>query len=152
MKKGLLALSILTLILSFCSNPSADLVLKNGQVYTVEKDQPWASAIVITGNKIVAVLEDDKDVSKFIGPSTRVIDLEGQFVMPGFIDAHVHFAGYAAQQHDIQLMNVDNEEGLVNELQRVVENVGPGEWITGGDWSGAILWEQERESWIGQKW
>lgn len=151
MRKGLLVLLISTLLLNACTKSSADLVLKNGQVYTVEENQPWASAVVITGNKIVAVLEEDEKISKFIGPSTKVIDLEGQFVMPGFIDAHVHFAGYAAQQHDIQLMNVDDDEGLVKEIQRVVENVGPGEWITGGDWSGAILWMQGRGELDGPK-
>jgi hypothetical protein len=140
MKKRLLALSILILLVNAYTKSSADLVLKNGQLYTVEENQPWASSIIITGNKIQAVLEDDEEASKFIGPSTQVIDLEGQFVMPGFIDAHVHFAGYAAQQHDIQLMNVGNDEGLVKELQRVVGNVGPSEWITGGDWSGAMLY------------
>ncbi|MFC2165779.1 amidohydrolase [Acidobacteriota bacterium] len=140
MKKEFLALFILIALFSACSKPDADLILKNGQIYTVEEAQPWASAIVIKGNKIVAVLENDSETSKYIGSSTQVIDLKGQFVMPGFIDAHVHFAGYAAQQHDIQLMNVNDDDGLLKELQSVVENVGPDEWIMGGDWSGAIQW------------
>ena len=144
MKKKFLIFSVLLVFFSACSKPVADLVLKNGQVYTLEESMPWASAVVISGNKIVVVLEKDSAASKYIGPSTQVIDLEGQFVMPGFIDAHVHFAGYAAQQQDIQLMNVDDDAGLVKEIQRVVKNVGPDEWITGGDWSGAIQWMQGR--------
>ncbi len=144
MNKVLLALLFSIVILCACTNPGADLVLRNAQVYTLEEEQPWASAVVIRGNEIVAVLEDDSEASAHIGPATQVIDLEGRFVMPGFIDAHVHFAGYAAQQHDIQLMHVDDDEGLVKELRRVVENVGPGEWITGGDWSGAIQWMEGR--------
>ncbi|MFC2142661.1 amidohydrolase family protein, partial [Acidobacteriota bacterium] len=144
MNKVLLALLFSIVILCACTNPGADLVLRNAQVYTLEEEQPWASAVVIRGNEIVAVLEDDSEASAHIGPATQVIDLEGRFVMPGFIDAHVHFAGYAAQQHDIQLMHVENDEGLVKELRRVVENVGPGEWITGGDWSGAIQWMEGR--------
>lgn len=144
MKKGLMALLVLLVLASACSSPSADLILNNGQVYTGEEGQPWASAVVIKGDEILAVLEDDEEASRYIGPSTRVIDLEGQFVMPGFIDAHVHFAAYAAQQHDIQLMNVDEDDGLVKEIQRVVANVGPNEWIIGGDWSGAIQWMQGR--------
>ncbi|MFA9453201.1 MAG: amidohydrolase [Candidatus Aminicenantaceae bacterium] len=144
MKKGLMALLVLLVLASACSSPSADLILNNGQVYTGEEGQPWASAVVIKGDEILAVLEDEKEASRYIDPSTRVIDLEGQFVMPGFIDAHVHFAAYAAQQHDIQLMNVDEDDGLVKEIQRVVANVGPNEWIIGGDWSGAIQWMQGR--------
>ena len=122
-KQGILGLVIMILLFSSCKTPLADLVLKNGQVYTLEKNQPWASTIVIKGNKIVAVLDNDSEASKYIGSSTQVIDLEGQFVLPGFIDAHVHFAGYAAQQQDIQLMNVNDDQGLIKELiQYFVEN------------------------------
>jgi predicted amidohydrolase YtcJ len=144
MKKMIMIFIVLLVLFAACSKPAADIILKNGQVYTLEKTLPWASAVVITGNKIVAVLDNDSKASRYIGPSTQVIDLESQFVMPGFIDAHVHFAGYAAQQHDIQLMNVDNDDGLVKEIQRVVKNIGHDEWITGGDWSGAIQWMQGR--------
>ena len=101
MKKNVLLFTVIVLLVAACSKPAADLVLKNGQVFTLEEKMPWASAVVIADNKIVAVLVDNEKVTRFIGPSTQVIDLEGQFVMPGFIDAHVHFAGYAAQQHDI---------------------------------------------------
>lgn len=138
---GICIVLVLTLFFG-CTQQGADLILKNGEIYTVETDQPWASALVIKGNKIIAVLDTDEAAEQYIGPSTQVIDLNGQFAMPGFIDAHVHFTGFAAQQQDIQLMNVDDDAGLVAELSRVVENVGPNEWITGGDWSGAIQWLQ----------
>ncbi|MFC1564258.1 amidohydrolase [candidate division KSB1 bacterium] len=115
--------------------------MKNGEIYTLEDNQPWAAAIVISGNRITAVLDDGEDVEEYIGPDTKVIDLEGKLAVPGFIDAHVHFAGFAAQQHDIMLMNVDTDEGLIEEVKRVVPLVGEGEWITGGQWSGAIQWE-----------
>jgi predicted amidohydrolase YtcJ len=132
---------LLVLITAFsCGKQEAGIVLRNGDIYTVEDDQPWAKAVVISGNKIIAVLDNEKEAGSFIGPATRVIDLQGKLAVPGFIDAHVHFAGYAAQQHDIMLMNVDSDEGLLEELKRVVPLVGEGEWITGGDWSGAIQW------------
>ena len=118
----------------------ADLVIKGGAIYTVEADQPWARGIAISGNKIVAVLDTDTDVAQFIGESTRVVDLGERLALPGFIDTHSHFGGFAAQQHDIMLMNVDSDAGLVEEVGRIVEIVGPGEWITGGAWSGAIQW------------
>ena len=122
------------------TKPAADLVLKNGQIYTLEEDQLWASALVITGNKIIAVLDNSEETDQYIGPATKVIDLKGKFAIPGFIDAHLHFNGFSAQQHDIQLMNVNDDEGLLKELKRVVKNVGKDEWITGGQWSGASLW------------
>ncbi len=128
------------LLFASCFMQKADIVLKNGDVYTVEQDRPWARGMAIKGNKIVSVFESDDEADKFIGPSTHVIDLEGKLAVPGFIDAHVHFTQFAAQQHDIMLMRVDSDEGLKTELRRVVPLVGEGEWITGGDWSGAILW------------
>ena len=135
-------LFFVTLLISLfsCSVQEADIVLKNGDIYTVEEDQLWVKAVVITNNEITAVFNDDSKANKYIGKNTRVIDLKNKLAVPGFIDAHVHFAGFAAQQHDIMLMNVDNNDGLINELKSVVMLVGDGEWITGGDWSGAIQW------------
>lgn len=151
MRKGLLLFLLLAVVFSACSKPHGDLILKNGQIYTQEKDQPWAAAVVIKGNEIIAVLEENSAVEKYTGPATQVIDLEGKMALPGFIDAHVHFAGFSAQQHDIQLMNVADDAGLVNEIRRVVDNVGPDEWITGGDWSGAIQWLEGRGELDGPK-
>ena len=138
------------LILSFslfsfsCGVRKADIILRNGDVYTVEAQRPWAKGLAVKGNKIIAVFDDDRDADAFIRPSTRVIDLSGKLAVPGFIDAHVHFASFAAQQHDIMLMNVESDAGLIGELKRVVPLVGKGEWITGGDWSGAILWNRAK--------
>ena len=143
MRSAIVVLVVAAFALPACSGyrqQDADLILRNGAVYTLEADQPWATAIVVTGNTITAVLADDSDAEAYIGPHTRVIDLEGKLAVPGFIDTHVHFAGFAAQQHDIMLMNVDSDEGLLEELGRVAPLVGEGEWITGGDWSGAIQW------------
>jgi len=140
MRKQTLPVCLLALTSISCGKEKADLVLMNGGVYTVEASQPWAEAVVISGNSILAVLADGKEAESFIGPDTRVVDLDGKLAVPGFIDAHVHFAGFSAQQQDIMLMNVDSDEGLLEELGRVVPLVGEGEWITGGDWSGAIQW------------
>ncbi len=134
-------LLIIVIVNISCSTEKADLVLMNGDIYTLEDDHPWASAVAISGNKIIAVLDSSNEIKKYTGSNTRIIDIEGKLAVPGFIDAHVHFAGFSAQQHDIMLMNVDSDAGLVKEVQRVVPLVGEGEWITGGQWSGAIQWE-----------
>jgi len=136
-----LILSLFLLTITSCKPEPADLILIHGQVYTGEKDTPWAEGIVIRENLIVELLSDEDRYEQFVDSNTQVIDLEWKFACPGFIDTHVHFAGFSAQQHDIMLMNVDSNEGLVNELKRVTSLIGTGEWITGGDWSGAILWE-----------
>lgn len=142
---------ILTLCVVDCSggveNP-ADLILENAAVYTLEAEQPWASAVVITGNTITAVLDSDDETAAFEGPDTRVVDVGGAFIMPGFVDGHTHFAGYGSVWNDADLMAVSEDEGLVAELTRVAAILPQGEWITGGSWDGHRLWEadwRERE-------
>jgi len=153
---------VLVLLLGFsvlaCSatveNP-ADLILKNAAVYTLEADQPWASAVVITGNTVTAVLESDDETAAFEGPNTRVVDLGGAFIMPGFVDSHTHFDGYGPVWNDADLMAVSEDEGLVAELTRVAAILPDGEWITGGAWDGHRLWEadwRERERLKENRW
>ncbi|MCP4709730.1 MAG: amidohydrolase [Planctomycetes bacterium] len=138
--KLVVVLICMLVLVCSCAGPQADLVLINGDIYTLEGDQPWACCVVITGDTITAVLNNKGDADKYIGPGTRIVDLKGNLVTPGFIDSHVHFAGFAAQQHDVMLMNVGDDAGLVKELRRVTALVGKDEWITGGDWEGALQW------------
>lgn len=132
---------IYLVFLSSCSkkNP-ADLILKNGEIYTMEEDQPWAAAVVITGNTITAVLDKSEEADAYIGPKTRVIDLEGKFVVPGFIDGHVHFNRAGELINDANLMTVADDEGLKKEVQRVVNILDDGEWLTGGLWGAYEQW------------
>ena len=67
----------------------ADVVLRNGKIYTADKARSIRQAIAFTGNTIVAV-GDDKDMAPLIGSGTKVIDLGGKLVLPGLIDTHIH--------------------------------------------------------------
>ena len=67
----------------------ADLILKNGQVITVDPQDTVVSAVAAAGNKIICV-GSDEEVLSYSGPETRVIDLQGRSLVPGFIDAHIH--------------------------------------------------------------
>ena len=134
----------------------ADLVLLNGDIYTVNPDYTVAKALVITGNKITAVFKKDKDAKKYIGEQTMVIDLEGKFVTPGIIDGHVHFNRAGALINDANLMTVSDEEGLKKEISRVAELLDDGEWITEGLWGAYEQWAlgdageettEEKETW-----
>ncbi len=71
------------------SNQTADLIFKNGEVYTVDKDRSWEKAVAVKNGKILYV-GDNKGVAAFKGNDTRVIDLKGKMVMPGFTDSHNH--------------------------------------------------------------
>jgi len=134
----------------------ADLVLLNGDIYTVNPDYPVAKALVITGNKITAVFKKDKDAKKYIGEQTTVIDLKGKFVTPGIIDGHVHFNRAGVLINDANLMTVSDEEGLKKEISRVAELLDDGEWITEGLWGAYEQWAlgdageettEEKETW-----
>lgn len=71
------------------SNQAANLIFKNGDVYTVDKDRSWAEAVAVKDGKIIYV-GDNEGVAAFKGTDTRVIDLKGKMLMPGFIDSHNH--------------------------------------------------------------
>lgn len=135
----LLSLLCAVILLS-CAVKKADLILTNGEVYTMEEDQPWASTVVIEGNKITAVLDNAEGLEKYTGPDTRVIDLKGKFVVPGFIDGHVHFNSAGGLINDANLMAVSDNEALKKEMRRVVEILDDGEWITGGLWGAYEEW------------
>ena len=66
-----------------------NLVLKNGAIYTVDKQRTWAQAVAIADRKI-AFVGTSVEVESYIDPDTVVIDLNGRMVLPGFIDAHSH--------------------------------------------------------------
>src|SRR5277367_6979279 len=68
----------------------ADSLILHGRVYTVSASKPWAEAIAIRGEKIIAV-GDNTDIEKLRGANTKVIDAGGRLVLPGFTDCHIHF-------------------------------------------------------------
>ncbi len=147
MKSGFLSLFILiafstTIFLFTGCKPEkkADIVLRNGLIYTVDADRSHAEAIAINGNKLTGVFKNDEDVDKHIGRNTRVIDLNGSFVTPGMIDAHVHFNRAGVLINDANLMTVSDEDGLREEINRVVNILDDGEWITEGLWGAYEQW------------
>ncbi|MCB0057577.1 MAG: amidohydrolase family protein, partial [Caldilineaceae bacterium] len=80
------------------------LLLVNGNIHTMERLLPRASALAIAGAQILAVGGDE--LAALAGRTTRVIDLHGLTVVPGLIDAHLHFLSYGLSLREIDLMNV----------------------------------------------
>jgi len=119
---------------------AADVVFRNGDVYTMDPRRPWARGVAVRGPQIAAVMETDAVPARLIGPATRVIDLGGRLLLPGFIDGHVHFNQAGSLIIDVNLMTVAGDQGLAKEVARVVRVVGPGEWITGGLWGAYEQW------------
>ncbi len=139
----LLSSILIVIFLNACSKrikETADLVLYNANIYTLEESLPKASALVIKGNKILDVCAEDERALKYSGPETRLIDLKGAFVTPGIIDAHVHFNHAGALLNDANLMTVSDESGLRQEISRVASLLGKGEWIAEGLWGAYEQW------------
>jgi predicted amidohydrolase YtcJ len=128
---------VLSISLYAANDPSpvnVDLIITNARIYTVNPHQPWAEAIAITGDKIVAV-GDRKHVEALRSPTTRVIDAGQRLLMPGFVDCHIHF-----MQGSLGLTQVDlNEVTSVAEIQKRVKAYAdshPNEpWIQGMGWT-----------------
>lgn len=116
------------------ANGSADLVLVNGAVYTVDAARRWAGAVAVKGGRIAAV-GTDESVRGLVGPRTEVIDLRGRMVLPGFQDAHVHppASGVEMLQCDLHdLWGLDAYRERIAEYARTHPDL---EWILGGGWS-----------------
>ncbi len=111
----------------------ADLVLTNGRVVTVEESQPEAQAIAITGDRIVAV-GSSADIRPYVGPATKVVDVNGQLVIPGFVEGHGHFTGVGAAQLNLNLMNAHSWDEIVAMVAEAVKTARPGQWIRGRGW------------------
>ncbi|HEY5656126.1 MAG TPA: amidohydrolase family protein, partial [Woeseiaceae bacterium] len=71
------------------SESGADLVITNGAIYTVNDAQPWAEAVAVRNGEIVYV-GDIAGAENLVGKNTQRIDLDGKFMLPGFVDSHMH--------------------------------------------------------------
>lgn len=121
---------------------TADLVLFNGRVFTVEKSLPWAEAIAVRDGKFIAV-GTNAEVKKLIGKDTQTLDLQGKLVLPGFNDAHLHFASGGLYLLGIDLRPARDEKEFVSILKEYIKKLPKGEWVTGGNW--------DHENWPSKK-
>ena len=96
----------------------ADLILHNGVIWTVDEKNPTAQAVAIKDGKFVVVGSNDAAL-KARGPNTRVVDLKGAFVVPGFNDNHVHFAS-AAQFLEFNIMRASTQDQFLARVKEVI--------------------------------
>ena len=113
--------------------PPADLLFKNGNIYTVNDARPKAEAVAIQADRIVFV-GSNGEAQKYVARNTRVIDLGGRTMVPGMTDAHHHLSGVGFREMTLNLEGINNlEDFLVKVKERVVQKK-PGEWVTGRGW------------------
>ena len=95
------------------THKKADLVLKNGVVYTVDRQRSRAQAVAVAGKEIVYV-GNAEGVKDYIGPRTEVIDLAGKMVLPGFIDSHAHASATINEDDSVMLFGLESKEDYVS--------------------------------------
>lgn len=111
----------------------ADLILRNGTVVTMDLARPEATALAISGDRIVAV-GSDAAIERLRGNATRVIDLAGKTAMPGFIDGHAHLTGIGDARIALDLRGARSWDEVVSRVASAVKKARPGEWILGRGW------------------
>jgi predicted amidohydrolase YtcJ len=131
--KKLLPLLLFFAFFSCQPKETADTILMNGNIYTVVGSQKTVQAIAIKGDRIMALGSND-EIEKFQSENTKVIDLEGQFTMPGFIEGHAHFSGLGNTLMNLNFLRSKNWDEIVGMVEEKVKTVKPGEWITGRGW------------------
>ncbi len=133
---ALVAVLITALLAGACSKGDkemADLVLINGAVHTMDQALSVAEAVAVRDGRILRV-GSSSDIGALAGPGTRVIDLSGAAVFPGFTDSHTHFLGGGFALSSIQLRDVRSREEFVARIGAKARELGKGEWILNGDW------------------
>lgn len=130
---SLLLLYFLFLMAGCSRHETADVVFKNGMVYTVNEAQPLVQAVAVKGDTIVFV-GSDKDVEVWIGDNTRVIDLQGKMMTPGFIEGHGHIMGVGYNELNIDLLSTTSYDEIVQLVKAAAAKAKPGQWIVGRGW------------------
>ncbi len=146
---------ILILALIVCMNftacktkESPTLAIVNARIWTGDEAQPWAEAIAINGEKIIHV-GSSEEVRKMLTDSTKLIDAQGQMLVPGFNDSHVHFIDGGFGLSSVSLRDAKTKQEFIDRIAAFVKTVPAGTWILNGDWD-HTNWggELPQASWI----
>lgn len=138
--KSTLFVAIALALLAACSQPApsktdtkADLLLLNGVFFTADSLHPSATAVAVAGDRILAV-GTDAEMRRYATDKTEIIDLQGAFTMPGFIEGHGHFEGLGASLINLNLMPTKSWQEIVGLVAEKAKSVPAGDWIEGWGW------------------
>lgn len=117
------------------ADETAELVLYDGHVATMDWRQPQAEALAVKGHRIVAV-GSDAQIKRYIGAHTKAINLHGKLAIPGFIDSHAHFleTGESLSELNLRADHAPTWHDVVEKVARAVKQAKPGQWIIGYGW------------------
>jgi len=112
---------------------SADSVV-TGKIWTGDPEHPWAEAMAISGDSIVAI-GDLSEVKPWIGSETKTTTTDtAGLIVPGFIDSHTHFIDGGLKLSSVQLRDAKTPKEFIRRIAAFAKTVKPGKWITGGSW------------------
>jgi len=141
-KLPFLGLAVLAGVLAVgCADPHATEVYVNGRIWTANPDEPWAEAMAVRGEYII-YMGSAEAAEGIRGDATQIVDLDGAFVMPGFIDNHTHFLQGGFNLASVQLRDAATPEAFIRRMAAYAETLPEGQWILGGDW--------DHEAWGGE--
>lgn len=112
---------------------TADLILRNGHIYTSNPKQPWAEALAIRGNRIVAV-GSQSDIMRLQSSRSQVVDLGGRMAMPGIIDSHIHFLSGGQSLDQIYLDDADTAAEIQRRVKEYATARPERSWLLGRGW------------------
>lgn len=130
---SIIAVLLLTVSGIYSQSVSADLVVTNANIRTMDAKRTVARSVATLNGKIIAI-GSDADTKPLIGKSTRVIDAGGKTIVPGFNDAHVHFMETGAQLSSVDLRDAKTREEFVRRIKEFAAKLPKGRWILGGQW------------------
>ena len=133
MKNFFYFILFLSFLWSCQTSESADTVLINGNIITVDNNNPKVEAIAIIKDRIYK-LGSTEAIKKLISQNTKVIDLHGNFAMPGFIEGHGHFSGLGNSLMNLNFLTAKSWDEIIAQVAQKAKTAQPGEWITGRGW------------------
>ncbi|MBD3191333.1 MAG: amidohydrolase family protein [Candidatus Heimdallarchaeota archaeon] len=119
-----------------------DLLVKNGNILTMNKDQPTAEALAVKDGKILSIGSNEQITNRYPHVE-KVIDLAGKMVCPGFYDTHTHLLSYGVRSFDVSLTDVQSPQEAIQKIEQRAKKVSPGEWIFGFGWD-ETNWDEKR--------
>ncbi|WZL73894.1 amidohydrolase [Clostridiaceae bacterium 35-E11] len=122
-----------------------DLILKNGKIITMSKMKPRAEAVAVKAGRIIKVGTND-EILLLKEPRTKIIDLKGKMVIPGFNESHVHLLNYGYSLQKVDCSDAKSVEEIIERGREYIRmhQPKPGEWILGRGWN-QILFKEKRE-------
>ncbi len=129
---------ISTVAVAVAGQSSAELIITNANIHTLDKRNPRARAVAIFGGRVVAV-GSAGTVAKLAGPNTRVIDAGGRPLIPGFNDAHVHLTGIGNLFSYLDIARLKTSREIVDAIRRYSRMLPRGRWILGRGWQNVAV-------------